>query len=359
MRVGIAVRRLSARGGLEGNVLALARRLTARGHAVTVVCQRADPELGLDAELVRVPVLGFGGETAKLLSFARGAERALARAPVDVTFTSGHVAGADVVRLEGGLAAAYGEVLRAGGRGRDLTEWAARRVEVRKFACARRILTLSEADRRGALARFGGPEARVRVARNGVELARHPLATDAARAAARAALGLEGPVLAFIGSGFWRKGLDLLLDALAHPAAPRCTLVVAGVDRAQARYAARGPAGARWLGFVPDVGAVLAAADADALPARFEPFGLVALEAWAAGRPAVLSGAVGAAELSPHPDLVVADPSDAGALARALAAALIRRDAAACRRVAEAHPLAESLDRVVDALAEVAAEVRR
>lgn len=351
MRVGLAVRRLSARGGLEGNVLALARRLEARGHAVRVVCQRADPDLGLAAEVRRVLVPAALGETVKLLAFARAAERALAGLGVDVTFTSGHVAGVDVARLEGGLAADYGAVLAAGGRGGDLTEWAARRVEVRKLACAKRILTLSEAARQAVLARAGGPEGRVVVARNGVDLTRHALADAEARAEARRALGLEGPVVAFVGSGFWRKGLDHLLEAL--PAAGAPTLVVAGADRDQPRAAARARQlglTVHWLGYTPDVRPVLAAADVLALPARFEPFGLVALEAWAAGRPAVLSAAVGAAELSPHPALVVAQPARAEALAEALTAALALDAPLACRRVAEAHPLEASLDAVVDAL---------
>ncbi|MCB9645030.1 MAG: glycosyltransferase family 4 protein [Deltaproteobacteria bacterium] len=356
MRVAIAVRRLSARGGMEGNVLALARRLVARGHAVTVVCQRAD-ECLLDAEVVRIPVLGALGETAKLLSFARGAARALAGLGADVTFTSGHVAGPRVVRLESGLAAAYHDVLRAGGQGGGLTEWAARRVEARKLACAERILVLSEAAGRDVLARFGGPPERVVVAPNGVDLDRHPRATEAARAEARRALGVEGPTVAFVGSGFWRKGLDRALDALAHPDAPRATLLVAGTDRSQPRYEARARQlglTVRWLGYQADVRPVLAAADALVLPARFEPFGLVALEAWAAGRPAVLMAAVGAAEVSPHPALVVPEPAEPGALARALAAAVTLHDAERCRAAAEAHPLAASLDRVVAVMEEVA-----
>ena len=52
-----------------------------------------------------------------------------------------------------------------------------------------------------------------------------------------------------------------------------------------------------WLGARPDVERLYAAADAVALPARYEPFGNVHLEALAAGLPVLTSARAGGAEL--------------------------------------------------------------
>src|SRR5437667_271175 len=119
--------------------------------------------------------------------------------------------------------------------------------------------------------------------------------------------------------------------------------------------------GARWrvTGPRPDVEAVLAAADVACLPSRQEAFGNVVLEACAAGVPVVTTRRAGAAELlqGPLAALVVDDPEDLVALARALAHALgPEHDALAhaARARAEDFPWDEHLDRFEALLAEVA-----
>jgi glycosyltransferase involved in cell wall biosynthesis len=53
----------------------------------------------------------------------------------------------------------------------------------------------------------------------------------------------------------------------------------------------------RFLGWRTDRGALLAAADICVLPSRWEPFGTVMLEAWAADRPLVAAASQGPAAL--------------------------------------------------------------
>ncbi len=117
-----------------------------------------------------------------------------------------------------------------------------------------------------------------------------------------------------------RKGLDVLLDALALPGAPQLPLLVAGqpgwggIDL-PAEAARRGlPAGrVRLLGRVPDpdLAVLLSGATALAAPSRAEGFGLPVLEAMALGTPVVTSSDAALVEVGGGATLVAADGADA------------------------------------------------
>ena len=93
----------------------------------------------------------------------------------------------------------------------------------------------------------------------------------------------------FVGSGFERKGLGPLIEAMARHRDRGARLVVAGKGE-RGPYEARprgsaSPERMTWTGPRADVERLYAAADLVALPARYEPFGNVHLEALASGRP--------------------------------------------------------------------------
>lgn len=93
------------------------------------------------------------------------------------------------------------------------------------------------------------------------------------------------------------KGIDTMLRALAE--VPDAVLWLAGEGPARQAYerlAARlGVSGrVRFLGWRTDRAALLEACDICVLPSRYEPFGTVIIEAWAAGRPLVATLADGA-----------------------------------------------------------------
>lgn len=124
-----------------------------------------------------------------------------------------------------------------------------------------------------------------------------------------------------------KKGLDTLLDAIA--AMPDGThLWLAGSGELQA--ALRAQAGrlgiaprVHFLGWREDKGALLRAADVLAVPSRYEPFGTVVIEGWAAGVPVVAASAIGpAATIADGRTGLLVPIDDAPALAAALTHAL-------------------------------------
>jgi glycogen(starch) synthase len=116
----------------------------------------------------------------------------------------------------------------------------------------------------------------------------------------------DAPVIVYFGRLEWEKGVHDLLAALprVRRAFPGTRLVIAGQGRQAAALLEqsrklRVRRSVDFAGHLPDrtLVALLAAADVVVLPSRYEPFGIVALEAAAAGAPLVASTAGGLAEL--------------------------------------------------------------
>ena len=193
----------------------------------------------------------------------------------------------------------------------------------------------------------------------GVDLARfRPLGEDE-RAAARADLGLPaaGPLVVSVSRLVPRKGMDVLIDAAARLAGtfPGLTVAIAGRGREAERLAAqveRTGAPVVLLGGVADedLPRLVGAADVFAMLCRNrwlgleqEGFGIVFLEAAAAGVPQVAgaSGGAGEAVEDGVTGAVVGRPDDPAAVAGALAGLLADPDrraamGAAARARAEA-----------------------
>jgi glycosyltransferase involved in cell wall biosynthesis len=184
---------------------------------------------------------------------------------------------------------------------------------------------------------------KVRVVHNGVE----PAALDPSPRA-RTALGipLDVPLLLFVGGLHRRKGLDVLLDALAHLTpeswSTKPALLVCGEGPLQHTLRARavdlGLSGRiHFLGYRQDVPALMMAADLFVLPSRWEGCPMVVLEAMASGLPIVATAVGGVPELiedGVHGRLVT--PADPAALAAAIHGALAHPDLTA-RMASEAQ----------------------
>jgi glycosyltransferase involved in cell wall biosynthesis len=147
---------------------------------------------------------------------------------------------------------------------------------------------------------FGFSLPQIREIPNGVDVER----SDGSASPAIAGAIASGPYVLFLGRINWKKGLDRLIEAMAH--APGARLIVAGNDDedyqpALAAIARRSGVSDRVVFTGPvhgaDKTALIDGARALVLPSYSENFGNVVLEAMAAGRPVIVSREVGLADL--------------------------------------------------------------
>lgn len=163
-----------------------------------------------------------------------------------------------------------------------------------------RIIAVSRSTMAFHAARSGLPASRYVVIPNGVDV--DAFSRDhAARSANRARWSVRQDefLLAFVGRLDVAKGVDTLIAAMgilhARGRAPRLVIAGDGPQRTMVTRFLAGPAGGGTtsLGFVDDVAGVLSAADALAMPSRWEGFGLAAAEAMAADLPVIAAAVPG------------------------------------------------------------------
>jgi phosphatidyl-myo-inositol alpha-mannosyltransferase len=322
---------LSRPGGVQGQVVGLARALRAGGHEAVVLAP-ADGDAAGVADGVGLPrhALVVVGRSVSLPANGSQAPVALWPGAAVRAVRAVRDGGFDVVHLHEPLApgAGYGCLLacrqplvgtfhRAGSSAAyrllgPLARRGAARLAVRAAVSAEAEAT--------AAAALGG---RYVIVPNAVELDRFAAATPWPDRHD------PGPVVVFVGRHEERKGLGVLLEAFARIEAGDDggpTLWVAGDGPASAALRRRFPEGPRlrWLGVVSDaeLAARLRRADVMCAPSlRGESFGVVLLEAMAARTAIVASALPGyAAVAADHARLV--PPGDVAALADALARAV-------------------------------------
>jgi glycosyltransferase involved in cell wall biosynthesis len=207
----------------------------------------------------------------------------------------------------------------------------------RVLADATRVLAVTEAERR-QLASLNVPPERIRVVPNPVDLDEFTAAP--ARGAFRQRLGINGPLVVFLGQLTPRKRVDMLVRAFAGLGQPGAHLVIAGNDMGAGPAVRAAAAAARvadrtlFCGLVAGRARLELLADADVVvyPSEHEIFGLVPLEAVLAGTPVVVSDDSGCGEVigSVGGGLVVpGNPASLGAAITRLLESPVRWRAAA------------------------------
>ena len=343
MKLALIVRTLGRGGGTERFVHGLAGWLVARGHAVDVWCAAVkQPIDGVNARPLR---LMGRGRLLKMLSLNRAAA-AVSGAPYDLVcgFIRGGQPG--LYRAGGGCHATW----RSVGGHNGLADIIEERMDRAVVAAARITVVNSRMAGADLTTNYGLPTERIRHIYNGVDLVRFAPRSDAR-------LPGDGPVVAFFGSGFRRKGLSVAMAAVAT--LPGVNLAVLGSDPRPVRFQKLAHKlgitdRVHFMGKVVAPEMVLSAASVMILPTRYDPFANTCLEAMACGVPVITSGRNGACEVLPEPWMTVPDPEDVGGFTVALERALQTDGLGAqCRAVAETLPAEGAFEKMAGCMREL------
>ncbi len=356
-------------GGLGRHVGALSAELAAADHEVCVVSRggaglRDGTHEGVHVHRAAVDPIDLNFTTESLLAWSQAFEHALVRAALplvrrwrpDVIHAHDWLVTQSAVTIARFAEQPIVATIHATEAGRhrgwlpDPLNRVVHSVERWLVHEATRVITCSSFMHDEVARMFDVPASHLDVVPNGLD-ADAWLAPHTACDAARARFAGDGPLIVFAGRLVHEKGVQTLLEAL--PRLRRefrgARLVVAGAGPLdeELRTTARALGDAvQWAGFVPAGGlaALLGAADVVVVPSLYEPSGLVALEAAAAGAPLAVADTGGLRDVVEHgiTGLRFA-PGDARALGDAVSRLL--HDRSAARRMAEHAQRAVRRDR--------------
>ncbi|NOX60893.1 MAG: glycosyltransferase family 4 protein [Chloroflexi bacterium] len=189
------------------------------------------------------------------------------------------------------------------------------RIHLAEWHLARRadlIIACSQYMRDQIIQHLDAPAEKIVVIPNGVEVEQYVGLREQRESLAefrRQWVAADAPLIFFVGRLVWEKGPDLLVNAMADVAAefPDARLIIAGTGPLQDEL--RGMVQYLGLqkhvhlaGFISDEARnkLYAVADVAVFPSRYEPFGIVALEAMACGTPVVVTDVGGLSEVVEH-----------------------------------------------------------
>ena len=378
MKVALVRYRYTPHGGAERYLDGLLAGLRTAGAEITLLTASWEGKGASGIPVVRIPV-PHRPAPLRLLLFARAARAWAEVNPEWLLFSLERVPGAEVYRAGDGCHA----------------EWLLRKKPLRPVSWPldwirplsrtylalergmflsprlRAVIANSGRGREDIVRHFRVPREKIAVIYNGVDTSEFPLdGKPAARRFLREQFGIrnEETVFLFVGSGFGRKGVGVLVDASVHLTRRGVPFRVIVVGKGNAgpylRVAHQGGAGGRIHFTGPVAGArdFFLGADAFVFPTLYEPFSNACLEAMAAGLPVVTTAVNGASEVLREGEsgYVVDDPLDADALADRMERLLSpdRRASmgAAARRTAERHTRERNISETMAVLSRVWAE---
>ena len=174
---------------------------------------------------------------------------------------------------------------------------------------ADRVIAVSTPLKNEVMWMYNVPDWKVSVAHNGVNVHNYDGWVDPGQVKAGYGIGPLDPMVLFSGRLVCQKGPDLLVDAIpcVLKLHPQAKFVFAGDGEMRVALERRAQAlgvahATRFIGFQQNgtLASLYKACDAVCVPSRNEPFGIVVLEAWSAGKPVVSTRNGGPDEIVSH-----------------------------------------------------------
>lgn len=374
-RIGLIRMRFTPYGGAEVFLSRLVDGLIKRGHECHIFANawKEDKRDGLvfhKVGIIRWPSF------LRVLSFAISTYLALKKNPVDVIISFDRTFHQDIYRAGDGCHKEWlyqrkkiTTPLRYAFIWFNPLHWTLLFLERRLFKGRglKAIIANSKRVKEDIIRHYGLPGDMVHVIYNGIGLGRFdPVGRERFREGCRRDLGLspEDTLLLFVGSGFERKGLRFLIEAMAIMQGSerhrtglksrnlRLLVVGKGNNRGYLRLARRhGVDGdVVFKGPVKDIRGYYYASDIFVLPSIYEPFSNACLEAMAEGLPVVTSRANGVSEVLADgvEGVIIDNPTNPGEIAKGIAPLLERDKSVEMGRAARNKVEGYSLERNVD-----------
>lgn len=310
MKIAIVRKKYTFHGGAEGFSQTLVKNLTAEGHEIHIFAIKWDVQGHIgNVYFHRVPAVTVNS-FLRDLTFAINAYRILRqrRREFDVIQSHDKTLLQDIYRAGDGCHREWlAQRLKRAGFFQKLStylnpyHWLILSLERRIFKERRfkRVIAISELVKRNIIDHYGVEENMIKVIYNGVDLERFkPENRGLFRDRVRKQYNIPDnvPVVLFVGSGFERKGLMYLVEAVEKINTQVAVMVLGkGDTRGLKRLIKRQMF--IFCGPQRDIERYYAAADIFAFPTIYEPFGNVHLEALASGLPVITTRLSGASEI--------------------------------------------------------------
>jgi UDP-glucose:(heptosyl)LPS alpha-1,3-glucosyltransferase len=307
-RLAIIRKRFNPFGGAERVLDRLINELRQHPFDVTLISESWPPSYE-GATVIKADSKGFT-RTTRMRSFEQSVQEILSTHSFDLVQSHERMTGVDICRLGDGIHQAWVNRLsreRSGAKRAwlSLDPYHGYILETeRKMALDKEMLFVvnSTLVARELQDLYNVDANRIREIPNGLDIAYFSPPSLEEKLESRQALNLDQstPILAFIGSGFRRKGLFELIRAM--PLLKDAFLLIAGEDKERnTALALSGSLGlkdrVRFLGGVSDVRRALWASDLFCLPSLYDPSPNAAIEALCCGLPVVCTADVGLASL--------------------------------------------------------------
>lgn len=365
-KIAVVIPKYGLVGGAEGFAYALTERLAMRGEFEIHVFANRYRRGKAPIVFHRVPMLVFP-RFLRQISFAFFVDRQLKLGEYDLIHSHDRVFRMDLFTFHGIPHEIW--IRRMRNKPLSLFDRAMIRVEKKGLAdpSAPTVLPVSSLAKEELQKIYTIPENRIEVIHPGVSLNRFSKMKGSLwRWEIRKRHGIHEKdlVILFVGMNFEIKRLGLLIESISHfsrlnPDGSKVKLLVVGKGKATVFEAMAREQGVSdsliFAGVTREVEKYYAASDIFAMPSVYDTFGMVVLEAMAAGLPVIITRTVGARDLVDDgvEGFVLLDPPTAAELAQKIDFLSNSNNRLKMGRCARERALKHSWDRVADRVADL------